>query len=413
MSATVSAMLGKVEVGRLLECPKTMTNGPCGGVGIDGTCEVDHINLCVWWEALDGVRVEDQVWGLSPRRPPDWSSNGRWSDPFVAEPKVGAPVDHLLDKDARPVRTGSQFEHALRSGKFVVTCEINPPDSADAKVQLEQVRLLQGTFDAVHISDNSLASPHMCGLALAALIEQQGMETILHMTCRDRNRNMLQADLLGAAALGVKHVLCITGDHPAIGDHPDAKPVFDLDALSWIETVKQLRDEGTLMSGRALHHTPKLLIGGGAEPTSPPFEFRPNRLASKVAAGLDFAVTQVVYDMDRLRAYMRRVIDLGLDRKIHILVSVGALGGPAMARGMNNSTPGVMIPDEVIRRLESAPPGRRSEEGVKICVEQIEELLEMPGISGVDIMDVDPERYLELVEVSGLNKHPMAAGRAK
>lgn len=400
----MSAMIGNTAVEHLLACPKTMTNGPCGGVATDGTCEVDKHKRCVWWEALDSA---DIAAARVPLPAPDWSSNGRWLDAFAVQesPRMAAQT---LDKHVRPGRTDSRFERLLRDGRFVVTCEVNPPDSADPQEVLERVRPLIGIMDAVHISDNSLASPHMCGLALAGLIERMGMETILHMTCRDRNRNMLQADLLGAAALGVKHVLAITGDHPAIGDHPEAKAVFDLDAVSLIETIRHLRDDEKLLSGRPLQHAPRLLIGGGAEPTSPPLEFRPHRLAKKIAAGIDFAVTQVVYDMALLRSYMHAVREMGLDNKIHILISVGALGGPAMARGMNNSTPGVTVPEDVIRRMEAAPAGKRRDEGVKICVEQIHELLEMPGISGIDIMDVDPGRYAEIVEVAGLEERPLA-----
>lgn len=397
-------MMGYLEVEQLLACPKTMTNGPCGGVALDGTCEVDRHKLCVWWEALEHA---DTTAARAPLPPPDWSSTGRWADAFASQeaPKVAAET---LDSHLRPQRTDSRFEQLLRKGRFVVTCEVNPPDSADPKQVLEQVRPLIGVMDAVHISDNSLASPHMCGLALAGLIESIGLETILHMTCRDRNRNMLQADLLGAAALGVKHVLAITGDHPAIGDHPEAKPVFDLDAVSLIEMVRHLRDNESLLSGRPLHHAPRLLIGGGAEPTAPPLEFRPHRLAKKIAAGIDFAVTQVVYDMAMLRSYMHAIREMELDKKIHILVSVGALAGPTMARGMNSSTPGVTVPEDVIRRMAAAPMGKRRDEGVKICVEQIHELLEMPGVSGIDIMDVDPGRYEQIVESAGLRDRPLA-----
>ena len=399
------AMMGQVTVERLLECPKTMTNGPCGGVAMDGTCEVDTSHVCVWWEALAHA---DNSAARMPMPPADWSVGGRWSEAFVTDGPLQA-ASNTLNKDQRPMRAGSRFEQLLRDGRFAVTCEINPPDSADPLTTLDRVRPLIGVIDAVHISDNSLASPHMCGLALAALIEQIGMETILHMTCRDRNRNMLQADVLGAAALGIKHVLCITGDHPAIGDHPQTKPVFDLDSVSLINTVRHLRDEGSLLSGRLLDAAPKLMIGGGAEPTAPPLDFRPYRLAKKVAAGVDFAVTQLVYAMVQLEKYMHQVRDLGLDRKIHILVSVGALSGPGMARGMNNSTPGVTVPVDIIRRMESAPQGKRRDEGVKICIEQIQHLLEMPGISGVDIMDLDPGRYAELVEAAGLTDRPLAA----
>ena len=389
---------------RLVDCPKLMTNGPCGGVSLDGACEVDG-RLCVWAEAVTFAGDSRTTF---PSPPPDWSLAEPFSEPLPARLAARTSSD-TLDKDQRPCRQGGRFETLLREGRFVVTAEANPPDSANADSYLERVRPLIGLIDAVHISDNSLSSPHMCGLATAALIEQMGMETILHMTCRDRNRIMLQADLLGAAALGVKNVLCLTGDHPSIGDHAAAQPVFDLDAVRWIDTVRHLRDEEMLLSGRALDHAPDVFIGAGAEPTAAPLEFRPQRLASKVAAGIDFAVTQVVYDMEMLGDFMRRVCDLGLDKKIYILVSVGAMAGPAMARGMNNNTPGVAVPEDVIRRLEGALPGRRREEGLRICVEQIEQLKEMPGVSGIDIMDIAPERYGEVVEAAGLGTRSNAA----
>ena len=198
-----------------------------------------------------------------PSPPPDWSLAEPFSEPLPARRAARTSSD-TLDKDQRPCRQGGRFETLLREGRFVVTAEANPPDSANADSYLERVRPLIGLIDAVHISDNSLSSPHMCGLATAALIEQMGMETILHMTCRDRNRIMLQADLLGAAALGVKNVLCLTGDHPSIGDHAAAQPVFDLDAVRWIDTVRHLRDEEMLLlagpaMARGMNNKPRAL----------------------------------------------------------------------------------------------------------------------------------------------------------
>lgn len=389
---------------RLLDCPKTMTNGPCGGVGLDGGCEVKPSRPCVW---VDAAR-SDAVELLRTRNGvPDWSDAGEWSTAFTLRPSSTASA--TADRDARPVRAGSTLEGLLRAGTFVVTAEINPPDSADASLMLSRVAPLVGVVHAVHISDNSLASPHMCGLALASLIERAGLETILHMTCRDRNRLMLQADMLGAAALGIKNILCITGDHPSIGDHPQAKAVFDVDSVSMLDMFRHARDTASLHSGRSLDSAPRIFLGGGGEPSAPPFDLRPERLAKKVAAGADFIVTQVVYDMDLFDAWMGRVRDLGLDKKVYILVSVGALGGPGMARGMNANTPGVVVPEAIIQRLERSPRGRRRDEGVQICVEQIQRLIETPGVSGIDIMDIDPARYIEVVETVGLTGPVMAA----
>jgi methylenetetrahydrofolate reductase (NADPH) len=246
-------------------------------------------------------------------------------------------------------------------------------------------------------------------LALAGLIEQMGLETILHMTCRDRNRLMLQADVLGAAAFGVHNILCLGGDHPAIGDHRRAKPVFDLDSITFIDMLRRMRDDGTFDSGRALEKPPQVFIGGGAEPTAPPLEFRPYRLGKKVAAGLDFAVTQLVFDMDLLGQFMRRVRDLGLDKKIYILAGVAALTGVNMARAINANTPGVVVPEHLIKRLAGTPKDRRRAEGLDILVEQIQQLGAMPGICGIDMMEVDPSKYLEVIEAAGLKERRMAA----
>jgi methylenetetrahydrofolate reductase (NADPH) len=391
-------------IASLLECPKTMTNGPCGGVALDGGCEVNPTEQCVWLDTSRSTAVDLL---LTRNGIPDWSQEGDWSSAFTARP--ASIASDTFDRDVRPIRSDGSFEGLLRDGRFVVTAEINPPDSADASEMLSRIAPLIGVVDAVHISDNSLASPHMCGLALASMIERAGLETILHMTSRDRNRLMLQADMLGAAALGINNILCITGDHPSIGDHPQAKAVFDVDSVSMLEMFRHARDTSSLLSGRALESAPKIFLGGGGEPSSPPFDLRPERLAKKVAAGADFIVTQVVYDMDLFDAWMTRVRDLGLDKKVYILVSVGALGGPAMARGMNANTPGVVVPEALIQRLEASPVGKRRDTGLQICVEQIQRLREIPGVSGIDIMDVDPSRYIEIIESAGLTGGVLAA----
>jgi len=400
-----------------MECPKNLRNGPCGGVGLDGSCEVDRSMTCVWFKAVSrSARLpwREDIFQINP--PVDWSLKGSssWINVLVGRdhhdrttpPWRDIPIP---DKADRPERSGSRFERALRSGRFVVTCEINPPDSASAAALLDRVLPLRHLVDAFHISDNSLASPHMCGLALAAQIEALGLETILHMTCRDRNRNMLQADALGAAALGVKNILCLSGDHPAIGDHPTARPVFDLDSVTFINLLCRMRDEGVYANGQALDAPFRAFLGGGAEPTAPPLEFRPHRLAKKAAAGLDFATSQLVFDLDLFKQFMQRVRDLGLDRKIYILVGVGWLLSPKMAQAINAETPGVVVPQHLIDRLQRAPSKMRKAEGLKILVEQIHQLIEIPGVSGIDIMDTEPERYLQIIDAAGLHNRPLAA----
>lgn len=400
-----------------MECPKNLRNGPCGGVGLDGSCEVDRTMTCVWFNAVNrSARLpwHDDIYQINP--PVDWSLKGSssWVNVLVGRDhhdRTSRPWQEIPipDKANRPERSGSRFERALRSGRFVVTCEINPPDSASAAALLDRVLPLRHLVDAFHISDNSLASPHMCGLALAAQIEALGLETILHMTCRDRNRNMLQADALGAAALGVKNILCLSGDHPSIGDHPTARPVFDLDSITFINLLRQMRDEGVYANGHPFDDTLQVFLGGGTEPTAPPLDFRPHRLAKKIAAGLDFATSQLVFDLDLFGQFMQRVRDLGLDRKIYILAGVGWILSPKMARAINAGTPGVVVPQNIIDRLDRAPAGKRKAEGLKILAEQIHQLMEIPGVSGIDIMDTEPERYLEIIDAAGLQHRPMAA----
>lgn len=367
---------------RLTECPKAMIYGPCGGVGMNGSCEVDRGKRCVWHNAEAAPDPE----------------------------KIAALVQQLPEREQHPLRAGSRFERLLRAGHFVVTCELNPHDSADATALVEYARTLARHVDAGHISDNSLASPHMCGLAVAARVQEAGIEPILHMTCRDRNRLMLQADLLGAHALGVRNILCLTGDHPALGDHAAAKPVFDFDAVRFLQMMRRMRDEGRFESGeRQLDVRPRVFIGGAAHPTAPPLDLRPYRFAQKLVAGADFVVTQLVFDMKALREYMKRLRDAGLERKTYLLVGVGALAGAGMARAINMNTPGVVVPEHVIRRLEGVPRNQRRAEGIKICVEQIQELREMPGVSGIDIMDLDPVTWfptVEIVESAGLANRP-------
>lgn len=362
----------------IAECPKFMAHGPCGGVGLAGSCEVERDKLCLWHDELDTIHP--------------------------------TAVASLPYKNEKPLKTGSRFERMLRAGHFTVTCEFNPHDSADVSAMVAYAETVAPYIDAGHVSDNSLASPHMCGLAVAASIQRVGVEPIMHMACRDRNRLMLQADLLGAHALGVRNILCLTGDHPAIGDHPTAKPVFDLDSVEWIEAAVRLRDEGRFESGeRELVERPNIFVGGAVGVTAPPMALRPHRMARKLLAGADFVITQLVFDMDLFRQFMARVRDMGLDEKTHILVGVGALNNAGMARAINKNTPGVMIPETIIQRLETVPKSKRKDEGIRICVEQIQELVEMPGVSGIDIMDLDFRRWFptpEIVEQAGLADRP-------
>jgi methylenetetrahydrofolate reductase (NADPH) len=398
-------------------CPKNLRNGPCGGVGMDGSCEVDRGMTCVWYKAVS--RAEKLPWRneIYQRNPAvDWSLQGSssWVNAFTGRDhhaRTGPQWQRvpLPDLHAQPMRSGSRFERLLRAGEFVVTCEVNPRDSADAADLLAYARTLIGVVDAAHVSDNFLAQPHMSGVVAACMLEQIGLETILHMTCRDRNRLQLQADLLGAHAMGVRNVLCLTGDHPSLGDHKEAKPVFDLDSLSFIQLVRRMRDAGEFDSGRKLAVAPKFLIGGAVAITAPPLEFRPHRMAKKIAAGADFIVSQLVFDMALLERFMRQARDLGVLQRTRLIIGVGALPGPETARAINKHTPGVLIPEHIIRRLEGVPREERRQEGIRIVVEQIQQLRAMPGVAGVDIMDMKPDGWFptpEIVALAGLAARP-------
>ncbi len=401
-----------------MECPKNLRNGPCGGVGMDGSCEVDRSKTCVWLKAV--TRSEKLPWAkeIYQRNPAvDWSLKGSsaWVNAATGRnhpERVGPQWQKIEFRERKeaPMRSGSRFERLLRAKEFVVTCEVNPRDSADGTELIEYARSLEGIVDAVHISDNFLAQPHMSGTAAACLIEQQTkLETILHMTCRDRNRLQLQADLLGAHAMGVRNVLCLTGDHTSLGDHKEAKPVFDLDSITFISLVRKMRDEGTFESGRKIVVPPKFFIGGAVAITAPPLEFRPHRMAKKMTAGANFLTSQLVFDMTLLETFMKRVHDLGIIQNTHLIIGVGALPGPGAARAINEHTPGVVIPETIIKRLEGVPKQNRRMEGIKILVEQIQQLKEMPGISGIDIMDLRPDAWFptpEIIELAGLKNRP-------
>lgn len=401
-----------------MECPKNLRNGPCGGVGMDGSCEVDRSKTCVWFKAVNRSARTPWASEIYRRNPAvDWSLKGSsaWVNALTGRnhpERVGAEWQKsgLLSETERPMRCGSRIERLMRAGEFIVTCEVNPRDSADGSELIEYARTLEGVVDAVHVSDNFLAQPHMSGAIAACMLEQQtNLETILHLTCRDRNRLQLQADILGAHAMGVRNVLCLTGDHPSLGDHKEAKPVFDLDSITFIELVRKMRDEGTFESGREITVPPKLLIGGAVGITAPPLEFRPHRMAKKMSAGVDFLTSQLVFDMSMLESFMKQARDLGLLEHTKLLIGVGALPGPLAARNINKHTPGVVIPEAIIKRLDGVPKDKRRDEGIKIVVEQIQQLKEMPGIAGIDIMDMKPDSWFptpEIVELAGLKERP-------
>lgn len=310
------------------------------------------------------------------------------------------------------MKAGSRLERVLRSGRFAVTAELNPPDSADPQAVYDRALVLASVCDAINATDASGANVHMSSVGVCALLTRAGYEPVLQMSCRDRNRIAIQGDLLGAAAMGVRNVLCLTGDSVQAGDQPEARPVFDLDSVTLLQTARILRDEGRFLSGRRLETAPRLFLGAAENPFAPPLDFRPLRLAKKVEAGADFIQTQFCFDVPRLRRFMQAVVDLGLPERVFILAGVGPLRSAKAGEWMRSQVPGVSIPDEVIDRLRRAPLERQREEGKRLCVEIIQQVREIPGVHGVHVMAYRQEELVaEIIEDAGLLPRRQAAAR--
>ncbi|WP_050604314.1 methylenetetrahydrofolate reductase [Ruegeria sp. 6PALISEP08] len=297
--------------------------------------------------------------------------------------------------------SGSRLELALKAGKFAITAELNPPDSADPDDVYQAARPLSEVADAINATDASGANCHMSSLGISAFLVQAGYEAVYQISCRDRNRIAIQGDVLGAAALGVKNVLCLTGDDVGSGDQPGAKPVFDLDSVSLLRTLRTMRDESVFLSGRKISRPPRLFIGAAENPCVDPLEWRPDRLAKKVKAGAEFIQTNYVFDLPRFEQFMSRVRDLGLDQQIFLLAGVGPLASARAARWMRSNVPGIHIPDHVIARIEGAE--NQAAEGEKICIELIQQIREIQGVSGMHIMAYRREHQVsKIITSSGL-----------
>jgi methylenetetrahydrofolate reductase (NADPH) len=308
-------------------------------------------------------------------------------------------------------KSDGRLERVLRSGRFAVTAELNPPDSANPEEVYQAALVLSQVCDGINATDGSGANCHMSSVAICALLTRADYAPVLQVSCRDRNRIAIQGDVLGAAAMGVCNVLCLTGDDVTVGDQPEAKRVFDFDSIQLIRTIKIMRDKSMFLSGRKLTSPPRLFIGAAENPFAPPYDWRPFRLAKKVEAGADFIQTQYCFDVPRFKQFMQRVRDLGLHEKVFILVGVGPLRSEKAAEFMRTKVPGVYIPDEVVERLRKTPSGQKREEGKRICVEIIQQVREIDGVAGVHVMAYRQEELVaELIEEAGLLPRPMQLG---
>jgi methylenetetrahydrofolate reductase (NADPH) len=310
-------------------------------------------------------------------------------------------VEESFGNERASRSSAGRFAELLGSGQFAVTAELSPPDSADPEEVYSRARVFDGYVDAINATDGSGANCHMSSMAVCALLEQRGYTTIMQISCRDRNRLAIQGDVLGAAALGIANVLCLTGDGVQAGDHGDAKPVFDLDCMSLMTTLRAMGEESQFLSGRKITTPPRILIGAAANPFVPPREFRVDRLAKKIEAGARFVQTQYCFDVARLEEYMSQVRDRGLHERCHILVGVGPLTSARGANWIRDNVAGVHIPDSVIKRLAGAH--RPKLEGRRLCLELIQQIREIDGVAGVHVMAYRQEEAVaEIIDASGV-----------
>ena len=308
------------------------------------------------------------------------------------------------------MKSKSKLEKLMESGHFAVTGELGPPASADAEVIRKKAKYLKGCVDAVNVTDGQTAVARMASWAACLLGKAEGLEPTVQMTCRDRNRIALQMDILGVAALGINNILCLTGDHQSFGNHPMAKGVYDLDSIQLIKMVKDMRDERRFQCGDEMDVEPRLFIGAAANPFADPFEYRVFRLAKKAAAGVDFIQTQIIYNVEKFAKWMEAVREKRLHEKVKILAGVAPIKSVGAARYMQTRIPGMDVPDAVVERLRGVPKEEVSREGIKLCVDIINQVREIKGVAGIHLMAIEWEEVVpEIVEQAGLLPRPQVS----
>ncbi|MFK5952484.1 MAG: methylenetetrahydrofolate reductase [Desulfobacterium sp.] len=297
----------------------------------------------------------------------------------------------------------SQLHEKLSKGEFAITGECGPPRGANKQVIDKKIKLLNGYVDAVNVTDNQTAIVRMSSIAASAHLVAAGVEPVMQMVVRDRNRIAIQSDIMGAYSLGIRNILCLSGDHQSFGSQPDAMNVFDIDSVNLIRTVRDMRDTGKDMSGFDLDVAPEMFIGAAANPFADPFEYRVIRLEKKINAGVDFIQTQSIYNLARFKEWIKRANNEGLTEKVYILGGVTPLRSAGMARYMNKKVAGMDVPEEVIKRMDGVEKKKQSDEGIKICIETMEMLKELTGVHGVHIMAIEwEEAVATLVKEAGL-----------
>jgi methylenetetrahydrofolate reductase (NADPH) len=307
----------------------------------------------------------------------------------------------------KEIKTPSKLEKVLASGNLAVTSECGPPRGSDPEDITKKAELIRKHVDAINITDNQTSVTRLCSLASCIHLKMMGIEPTLQMVTRDRNRIALQSDILGAASFDIHNILCLSGDHQKFGDCPNAQNVFDIDSMQLIQLVRLMRDEGNFLGGDEIKRPPRMFVGAAANPFADPFEIRVPRLAKKVAAGVEFIQTQCIYNLDKFELWMKHLCDRGLHEKVYILAGVTPFKSAGMAKYMKNRVPGMDVPDDVVKRMAGVPKEKQPEEGINICVESIQRLKEVRGVSGFHIMAIEwEEKVPEIVERGGLYPRP-------
>jgi methylenetetrahydrofolate reductase (NADPH) len=307
------------------------------------------------------------------------------------------------------MKSGSNLEKVFAKGEFAITGELGPPKGSNVEEVKKKAGMLKGFVDAVNITDNQTAVVRMSSIAASTICLQEGLEPVMQMVCRDRNRIGIQSDILGAAAFGLKNILCLSGDHQSFGNQGGGKNVFDIDSIQLISTVKRMRDDKKLLNSEdELEGGAPMFIGAAANPFAEPFDYRPYRLKKKVEAGVDFVQTQCIYDMEMFKEYMKKVVDMGLHEKCKIMAGITPLKSAGMTKYMANRVPGIIIPQEVIDRMSGVPKEEAAEEGIKICIEQMHQMKEIQGVAGIHLMAIEWEhRSGEIIERAGFLPRPV------
>ncbi len=305
------------------------------------------------------------------------------------------------------LKTPSKLEKIFSEGHYGVTSECGPPRGTNIDHVTKKAELIKDHVDAINITDNQTSMTRLCSLAACIRLKLMGLEPVLQMVTRDRNRIALQSDILGAASFEINNILCLSGDHNSFGDCPQGQNVHDIDSMQLAQMVRQMRDEGKFISGDDLDGSPKMFVGAAANPFADPFEIRVPRLAKKIAAGVEFIQTQCIYNLEKFEEWMKGVVDRGLHEECYIMAGLTPMKSVGMAKYMQKRVPGMDVPDEVIKRLQGVEKGKQAEEGIKMCIESIERLKEVEGVKGFHIMAIEwEEKVPEIVEAAGLYPRP-------